>query len=761
MGGGLLNIISRSTEDIILTGNPETTFFKKKYKKHTNFGMQYFRIDHEHNRKIDYNNDTVYEFTIPRYADLFHDTCLVITLPDIYSEPPFHNNIYCPKFKWIRDLGFNMIKKISISIGGQLITEHSGEYLINLRERDYSRDMRDKINNMTGNIPELYDPASLYNGVYPNAIKNANYEPSIRGRKLYIPLNAWFCHDPAFALPLISLQYQVVKITVELRPFKELFVVSNEVLDEYTDNFLFNEYPAMHNVNFIVKAEHKTDISGVILTNYNDLFNGGDLSNNFKDASDAYIDSTDPLVNALEEYTRSIMARVFNGDSELPYTFQHVGDASTNNVDHVKVTCTRIYDTEYYKVFIYIDRLTFDLSKHPPSTRLDDIRDALKNSANFPNNTTIKENTISIFVSTNENIENNQYRGFIDNVGAPPEGLAVNYHSNNRHVLQQQEKNKNQNTEYAAPDYISILKEEPLLLGGEGTEPEPYTIPELYEDGVINADTFTLNGFDGDVHLMSRYIFLDEPERIAFAKNPQHYLIKVNYEESFINLNEHNSIKVNSKDLVINYMWNFRRSDAHLRNEWSNYTNWKYIDQPNKDLTNESNGITLPYYITPFTGLVSCKKHCTAGEDNKKNILKSLSIIVDGKVRENLHDQGVYNYMEKYLKCDGIGDNGQYFYSFAINNSPFNHQPTGSMNLSKYNDIMFEFSLIEPPYNFVADNVTKTVTLGVPKGRSAPVCIDTVLEKNTKLYVFDMTTHQERYNVLTFTSGMAGLRYAR
>ena len=413
-------------------------------------------------------------------------------------------------------------------------------------------------------------------------------------------------------------------------------------------------------------------------------------------------------------------------------------------------------------MFIYIDRLTLIDNVAPdstPSEKLDAIRQELKDPGNPPPaGFTLQENTVSIFVSNNENIDNLQFRNFIDNVGAPPENMAVNYHSNNRQILQQQEKNKKKMINYVAPDYIEIAHEDPLLNGGVS---EPYHPSELYEGGVINMDTFTINGFDGDIHLMSRYIFLDEPERIAFAKKTQHYLIKTHHEEKFINLNKHNSIKVNSKDLVINYMWNFRRSDAYLRNEWSNYTNWKYSDKPNKDLTNEFDGITHHFYATPYIGVVTNGTCSIASEDNKKNILESLSIIIDGKVRENLLDQGIYNYMEKYLKCDGVGDNGQYFYSFALNNSHFNHQPTGNMNLSKYNDIMFEFSLIESPYYFDSADVTKTVTLGVPKGRSAPVCIDTVIEKNTKLYVFDMTTHQERYNVLTFDSGMAGLRYAR
>ena len=231
MGGGLLNLISKGSEDIILTGNPDISFFKNVYKKYSNFGSQYFRIDYTGLRSLSYKNETVIEFDVPRHADLLGDTYFVVNLPDIYSQPPIYNNKYCPKFKWIRDIGYNMIKKVTISIGGQKINEYSGEYFINLRDREYYSDKREKCNEMTGNIPELYDPSSKYNGMYPNAFKSTSFEPSIRGRKLYIPIDCWFGHDSHMHLPLVALQYHEVKIRIELRSINELYVVSNELVD--------------------------------------------------------------------------------------------------------------------------------------------------------------------------------------------------------------------------------------------------------------------------------------------------------------------------------------------------------------------------------------------------------------------------------------------------------------------------------------------------------------------------------------------------
>ena len=70
MPGGLLNIIASGNADIILTGNPTKTFFKTVYAKHTNFGIQKFRLDYNGTRDLDPNMESKYVFKIPRHAEL-------------------------------------------------------------------------------------------------------------------------------------------------------------------------------------------------------------------------------------------------------------------------------------------------------------------------------------------------------------------------------------------------------------------------------------------------------------------------------------------------------------------------------------------------------------------------------------------------------------------------------------------------------------------------------------------------------------------
>ena len=86
MAGGLMTLAAIGAENIILNGNPKKTFFKAKYNKYTNFGMQRFRIDFKGLRQLKINEQTEMKFIIPRYADLLHDTYIVVNLPNIYSS---------------------------------------------------------------------------------------------------------------------------------------------------------------------------------------------------------------------------------------------------------------------------------------------------------------------------------------------------------------------------------------------------------------------------------------------------------------------------------------------------------------------------------------------------------------------------------------------------------------------------------------------------------------------------------------------------
>jgi len=130
-----------------------------------------------------------------------------------------------------------MIDHISLSMNGQEIQRLSGEWLKMYSYLTHEDNKRNIVDQMVGNVPDLYDPANAYDrqNQYPHAItpttvpvtgpQTVTPEPSIRSRQLVIPLHFWFCENPGLALPLTSLQNSEVYINVTLRNLNDLYTV--------------------------------------------------------------------------------------------------------------------------------------------------------------------------------------------------------------------------------------------------------------------------------------------------------------------------------------------------------------------------------------------------------------------------------------------------------------------------------------------------------------------------------------------------------
>lgn len=258
MPGGLLNLVSYGNQNIILNGNPSKTFFKATYAKYTNFGLQKFRIDFVGQRNLRLTESSVFEFTVPRYGDLLMDTYMVVNLPTIWSpvmppqarngeiSDPILNEWQPYEFKWIDNIGTQLIENVKFTVGGATIQEFTGQYLNCLVERDFNETKKKLYYEMTGHVPELNNPAYGFGrqGIYPNAFYGGSNcdapppiqyrdaydqlgsEPSIRGRQIYVPLNIWFTMAAKMAFPLVALQYSELKIELTLRPVQDLFTVS-------------------------------------------------------------------------------------------------------------------------------------------------------------------------------------------------------------------------------------------------------------------------------------------------------------------------------------------------------------------------------------------------------------------------------------------------------------------------------------------------------------------------------------------------------
>jgi hypothetical protein len=276
--------------------------------------------------------------------------------------------------------------------------------------------------------------------------------------------------------------------------------------------------------------------------------------------------------------------------------------------------------------------------------------------------------------------------------------------------------------------------------------------------------------WNADIHLISTYAFLTKDEAKVFASKEQKYLIKDVFEKTFHNVTGSKKIKTESHGMVSSWMFYLRRSDANLRNEWSNYSNWPYKFLPNPvSYAAQTTGLSNPYYdqsstsnypltIGPSinsngdaTGLYLTGPYTV---DNHKEILQTLGILFDGKYRENTFTSGVYNYCEKYLRSNGCDNYGLYCYNFCLETSPFTLQPCGAINCSKFSTVELEFTTYSPPFDEQAQVLTICDANGDIIGINKP-------SWRVYNYTYDLHLFEERFNMLIFNGGNCALLYAR
>ena len=231
--GTYMQLVAKGSEDIFLTGNPEITFFKSVYKKHTNFAKEINKLTIPKSN-LQYTQDTKCSVVIPRNGDLLYATFLGFKLPHIYS-----NDTY--KFRWIKYLGNNIIDKAIIYINGQKIEEVTGEFLTIDNELNQTDNKKQLYYNLIGHTPELYEPeyAHKRNGFYPtsslDSTDNLNYNkpPSIESCTIYVPLNFWFCKSSGLSLPLIALQKSEVRIEFTFKALYKLYKLYDTTTKQY------------------------------------------------------------------------------------------------------------------------------------------------------------------------------------------------------------------------------------------------------------------------------------------------------------------------------------------------------------------------------------------------------------------------------------------------------------------------------------------------------------------------------------------------
>jgi hypothetical protein len=265
---------------------------------------------------------------------------------------------------------------------------------------------------------------------------------------------------------------------------------------------------------------------------------------------------------------------------------------------------------------------------------------------------------------------------------------------------------------------------------------------EIINTETVYPDLRTL--WNTDIHLNCTYCFLSTDEAKIFALQEQKYIFRQINEKKFFNVTGSQKVDLKSLGMVASDLFYFQRSDVNLRNEWSNYTNWDYNYLPS--------GITSTQTINDSfgnilynTGIYSLK--------NQKEILVSMGILLDGSYRENDQPVGIYNLIEKYVRTNGNAPDGLYCYNFCMTTSPYDVQPSGAINMNRFNQVELEFTTARPPLDSQAQTTTICDGNGIIIGINKPTW--RIYQYNYDLYVFE-----ERVNLITFVGGNCGLMYA-
>jgi len=191
MGGGLMQLVAYGAQDVYLTGNPQITFFKIVYRRHTNFSIEC--IEQTLTGTLTQNADKLFS-KISRNGDLIGNMHLDLKLPETNQTKKKGS------FHWTNNTGHAYIDNISIFIGGQLIDKHYGHWL------DIWNELTDYEDNEKALINKHHDKHSYY-----------EITDSLAPLQLYIPLKFWFNRNIGLALPIIALQYHEVEIQLETR----------------------------------------------------------------------------------------------------------------------------------------------------------------------------------------------------------------------------------------------------------------------------------------------------------------------------------------------------------------------------------------------------------------------------------------------------------------------------------------------------------------------------------------------------------------
>lgn len=336
---GLLELVAHGIQDIFLIGNPQITFFKTVYKRHTNFSMQSFQVSLD--GAIDFGTRAVAKIT--RYADLVHTMILEADLPQLQSQTTFDPApAYGPagnitnyakgtgNISWINNTGFGLVNYYDLKISDQLIDRQYSEWMNIWTELSQEDSKKRGLDKMINRNPDLLTNAGPLT--------------------VYIPFQFWFCRNIGLSLPLVALQYHDVFVEINFNNLNRMYT------------FGANDY--------------YTVLSGTAGSNIVQVVKPFSTSNDLDTTSRAKIIV---FPDGREYFIRPDAIITGNGTIAIPYQVPLTQDLTSNYTNasvYIKpngildVTTNgvpSIVDTRFYVDYIYLDTIEqkeFAKAKH-------------------------------------------------------------------------------------------------------------------------------------------------------------------------------------------------------------------------------------------------------------------------------------------------------------------------------------------------------------------------------------------------------------
>jgi hypothetical protein len=222
MTGGLIQLIARGPHDIFLTENPEISFFKTVYRKHTPFAIE---TKEQHFNSVSFGLKSV--CNICKDADLISNIALRISLPSLNNNNIMKNKNICLKdiddecfcekcskkytetiFSWTNTIGHVIVEYAELEIGGYTIDKQYGEWMEIWTELTQTAEKKPGYNEMIGKRE-------------PSTFKPTTFTENL---ELIVPLNFYFSRNIGLAIPIISLYRNDIFINIKWRDFDQCWI---------------------------------------------------------------------------------------------------------------------------------------------------------------------------------------------------------------------------------------------------------------------------------------------------------------------------------------------------------------------------------------------------------------------------------------------------------------------------------------------------------------------------------------------------------